>query len=107
MKVSVLERCGSGMVIASGVVGETAIELEGSWYFAPEAIDREQLQVTRRTYTCPYKGVCSWIDLSTPRTRAQNIAWVYQNPKPGYEAIKDWIGFYSHETQGTMVVEET
>ena len=105
MRYTLMERNGD-TVIASGVLGETVHLLEGSWYFAPEAVDLAYLHVTQRIYTCPYKGVCYWIDLNTPNTRAQNIAWVYQDPKPGYEMIKGCIGFYSHDTQGTTVIEE-
>ncbi len=95
----------SGEVVASGVLDETVVLLEGSWYFAPEAVNFDYLRVTERSYNCPYKGVCHWIDLNTPRTRAQNVAWVYDNPKPGYQAIRGYIGFGSEKTQGTLSVE--
>lgn len=93
----------SGSVIASGVENETARAFEGNWYFKPDAVSMEHLKVTERTYTCPYKGVCYWIDLEAPDHRAQNVAWVYRNPKPGYEFIKDEIAFYSRDTAGTKV----
>jgi uncharacterized protein (DUF427 family) len=95
----------TGAVIATGKAEETVIPFEGNWYFAPENVNMQHLKVTQRTYTCPYKGVCFWIDLATPNGYAQNIAWVYNNPKPGYEFIKDQIGFYARNTSGTMVEE--
>jgi uncharacterized protein (DUF427 family) len=61
------------------------------------------LKITNRTYTCPYKGVCFWIDLEIPDGRvAQNVAWVYRSPKPGYEFIQDQLGFYARPTSGTL-----
>lgn len=93
----------TGEVIASGNEQQYVIPFEGNWYFAPEVVNMEHLKVTERTYTCPYKGVCFWIDLETPNGYAQNVAWVYNNPKPGYEFIKDQIGFYARNTSGTIV----
>jgi uncharacterized protein (DUF427 family) len=87
--------------VAAGTQPNTMIVLEGHWYFPPSVVDMQYLRVTERTYTCPYKGVCYWIDLEAPGARAQNIAWVYRDPKPGFEMIKDWIGFFARDTAGT------
>ncbi len=95
----------SGEILASGIPGEDVIVMEGNWYFAPEVVKQDYLRVTDRSYTCPYKGVCYWIDLKSPTTRAQNIAWVYEDPKAGYSAIKGYIAFYSQNTQGTLAAE--
>lgn len=92
----------TGEVIASGNEKVNVVPFEGNWYFAPEAVDMKYLRVTERTYTCPYKGMCFWIDLEMPSGRAQNVAWVYNNPKPGYEFIKDQIAFYARNTSGTI-----
>jgi uncharacterized protein (DUF427 family) len=76
-------------------------EVEGAWYFAADQVDMTHLHITQRTYTCPYKGVCYWIDLDAAHTRAQNVGWVYFDPKPGYEYIKGKIAFYARSTAGT------
>ncbi len=63
----------------------------------------ENLVITERTYTCPYKGVCNWIDFKTADGRVvQNIGWVYRRMKPGYEFIQDQIGFYARPTSATI-----
>jgi len=95
----VIKERSSGGVIASG---ETICTLEGGWYFRPDQVNMEVLRVTERTYTCPYKGVCHWVDLESPRGRAQNVAWIYANPKSGYEMIKGLVGFNSSDTAGTL-----
>lgn len=92
----------SRTVIASGVVGDTALIHEDNWYFQPETVNLGVLDISERIYTCPYKGVCYWIDLRAPHTRSQNIAWVYRDPKPGYEAIKGMIGFYARGKSGIL-----
>ena len=105
MKLSI-QRKTNGEAIASGTEGETAQEFEGNWYFAPEAVDMTHLKVTSRIYTCAYKGTCFWIDLETPEGTVTNAAWVYQNPKPGYEFIKDQIGFYDRDTALSLAVRD-
>jgi len=93
----------SGEMIASAQDHQTVRLFEGNWYFKPEAVNMQHLKVTERTYTCPYKGVCFWIDLETPDgVKAQNVGWVYRNPKPTYEFIKDQIAFYARPTEGTL-----
>lgn len=93
-------------VIAQGSpADESAIVYEGNWYFRPEQVDMTYLRVTERTYTCPYKGVCFWVDLESPELKAQNIGWVYPNPMPGHEVIKDRIAFYARDTQGTIALK--
>lgn len=97
----------SQAVIAEGNPSDgTARIFESNWYFDPAQVDMTHLQVTDRTYTCPYKGTCYWIDLEAPDLQARNIAWVYNNPKEGFEMIKDAIGFYSRDTAGTQAVHD-
>ena len=91
----------TGAIIASGRENDTALEFEGNWYFAPDAVNMDYLRITDRTYICPYKGMCYWIDVLSGGQHTRNVAWVYQNPKPGYEFIKDRIGFYARSTSGT------
>ena len=93
----------NGEIIAAAQDNHTVRVFEGNWYFKPEAVNMQHLKVTDRTYTCPYKGVCYWIDLETSDgVMAQNVAWVYRNPKPTYEFIKDQIAFYTRPTTGTV-----
>jgi uncharacterized protein (DUF427 family) len=97
----------SGTLLAQGRTDDESVRVfEGNWYFAPEAVDMAHLKVTERTYTCPYKGTCFWVDLVTPDKTVQNVAWVYNTPKPGYEMIKDRIAFYTRDTAGTVSVRE-
>jgi uncharacterized protein (DUF427 family) len=97
----------TGEIIAKGAEDKNVRQFEGHWYFVPEVVNTTYLKVTDRTYTCPYKGVCYWIDLEAPGVYAKNIAWVYRQPQPGYEFIKDQLGFYARDTSGTKAVEVT
>jgi uncharacterized protein (DUF427 family) len=106
MPVTIRER-NSGEIIAEGNVNETTQWLEGNWYFAPEVVDMTRLKISNRTYTCPYKGVCFWVDLETGGETIRNVGWVYPDPKPSFAFIKDRIAFYGRDTAGTVIDAET
>ena len=93
-------------VLASGKVGKAVRLFEGAWYFVSEAVDKTHLVITGRTYICPYKGTCYWIDLKTPVYQAQNVAFTYFKVNPGYEFIKDQIGFYAGRRESTVQEDE-
>jgi uncharacterized protein (DUF427 family) len=86
----------SSAVLAEGEPAIDVLTYEGNLYFRPEAVSRDSLTVTPRTYTCPYKGTCHWVDF-TPAGGdvVKDVAWVYADPKPGHEVIKDRYGFYA------------
>lgn len=90
--------------LAQATLGEGVLVHEGSYYYAPELVDKAHLIVTDRIYTCPYKGICYWIDLRGSNGKIyKEVGWVYPNPKPGYEFIKDRIAFYPGIRSGTTV----
>ncbi|HEX2622958.1 MAG TPA: DUF427 domain-containing protein [Phototrophicaceae bacterium] len=103
----VIQQKDTHQIIASGQEDNgSVVILENNWYFAPDAVDMTHLKITSRPYTCPYKGVCYWLDLDAPDLKAKNIAWVYNDPKPGYERIKGKIAFYSRDTVGTVALKD-
>lgn len=103
-----IQQKNSDHILARGTDADgSVILLENNWYFAPEAVDMTYLKLTDRTYTCPYKGVCLWVDLDAPDMKAKNIGWVYPQPKPDYERIKDRIAFYARETAGTVALTDS
>ena len=92
--VTILEK-GSGSTLAKAEVGANLASYEGNWYFDPSAVEQGSLQLTDRTYTCPYKGTCHWVDFRGPDGEVvRDVSWVYQAPKPGHELIRGRYGFY-------------
>lgn len=87
--------------LASGIEDEQVQLFEGTWYFNADLVDMTNLVITERTYICPYKGVCYWIDLNAPEHQAENVAFTYFDVNPGYEFIKDKIGFYAGRQKNT------
>jgi uncharacterized protein (DUF427 family) len=101
MAVAIRER-ESDAVLARGERGAEVIEYEGNLYFDPAAVDANALLVTDRTYTCPYKGTCNWVDFVGPDGRTvPDVAWVYPETRAGHEAIRGRYGFYSGNRKST------
>jgi uncharacterized protein (DUF427 family) len=101
MSVTIRER-ESDTALAQAEVGPSLVKYEGNWYFEPTAVQTGVLQVTDRTYTCPYKGTCNWVDYVGPDGRTvRDVAWVYPTPKPGHEAIQGRYGFYAGSRNAT------
>jgi uncharacterized protein (DUF427 family) len=92
----VIHETRSGTLLAEGEPGGEVITYEGNLYFVPSAVNHGVLQVTERTYTCPYKGTCNWVDFQGPDGRTvPDVAWVYPRVKPGHEVIQGRFGFYA------------
>jgi uncharacterized protein (DUF427 family) len=93
----IIREAKSGSVLAEGTDdGQIVVRYEGNLYFAPGAVRSDALKVSERTYTCPYKGTCHWVDyVAGDGQVTRDVAWVYANPKHGHEIIKDRYGFYA------------
>lgn len=72
---------------------DDALPLEGGYYFEPDQVLQDHLIVTQRTYTCPYKGTCQWIDLESPAGIIPDVGWIYTRSLPGYEYIQGKFAF--------------
>jgi uncharacterized protein (DUF427 family) len=95
MSVTIRERT-SDTPLAQAEIGPSLARYKGNWYFDPAAVRADLLRVTERTYTCPYKGTCNWVDFVGPDGRtAPDVAWVYPEVKPGHELIRGRYGFYA------------
>jgi uncharacterized protein (DUF427 family) len=95
MGVTIREK-DSGTVLADAEVGPGLAKYEGNWYFDPSAVRADLLKVTERTYTCPIKGTCNWVDYVGPDgVTVQDVAWFYPEVKPGHELIEGRYGFYA------------
>ncbi len=95
MPITIKEKS-TGTPLASSEPGADVAAFEGNWYFNPSAVRQESLRVTDRTYTCPYKGTCNWVDFVTADgLTVKDVAWVYPSPKPGHDLIRGRYGFYA------------
>jgi uncharacterized protein (DUF427 family) len=92
----VIRETKTAAVLAEGEPGTDVVTYEGNLYFSPSAVNAQALRVSERTYTCPYKGTCNWVDFVGPDgATVRDVAWVYLRVKPGHEAIEGRYGFYA------------
>ncbi len=95
MSITIREK-NSGATLAEAEVGPGLAKYEGNWYFDPSTVRADVLKVTSRTYTCPIKGTCNWVDYVGPDgTIVKDVAWVYPEVKSGHEVIRGRYGFYA------------
>lgn len=95
MTTIILEKSTGAILAKAEEAPNALVRYEGNLYFDPESVAKETLRISERTYTCPYKGTCHWVDFVEPAGRVvQDVAWIYSEPKPGHERIKGRYGFY-------------
>jgi uncharacterized protein (DUF427 family) len=100
--VTIRER-NSGKTLAQADVGPKLAKYEGNWYFDPGAVQADALRVTERTYTCPIKGTCNWVDFVGPDGQTvRDVGWIYPKVKPGHEIIEGRYGFYAGSRNSTV-----
>ena len=66
------------------------------YYIPPDDIQRSHLVATRQTTVCEWKGLARYYDVIAGDKRAENAAWTYPEPAPGYAAMGDYVAFYPH-----------
>ncbi len=94
----------SGALLASAPEGsELVVPYEGNLYFDTSAVVEGSLRVSDRTYTCPQKGICNWIDFvdKMGSRTVRDVGWVYNKTNAGHEAIQGKYGFYAGNRGGT------
>lgn len=76
-------------------------------YYIPAADVREDLLVgSTSTSVCEYKGRASYATLRLPGRSIEDVAWVYRDPRPGYELLRDHYAFYASKVDEAWVGEE-
>ena len=95
------------------VIADTrrALTLEEAPYPAVRYLPREDVDVAalsrsaHETY-CPFKGDCSYFNLSDDDERLKDVAWSYENPFEAVIAIKDHLAFYADRVDIQMTSPE-
>jgi uncharacterized protein (DUF427 family) len=96
-----------GVVLADTIRGYRVLETAGApvYYVPPEDVDRTLLRPSSHRSTCEWKGQASYRSYVGSR-RIDDIAWSYDDPNPGYEAIRGFLAFYAVKVDEAWVGEE-
>lgn len=73
------------------------------YYVPPQHVRLELLTLSTLRTECEYKGTASYYDLALDGRTVRNVAWVFTDPKPGYEAIRGRIAFYPGRVDAAFV----
>lgn len=65
-----------------------------SLYIPPEDVRMELLEPVDRKTFCEWKGVATYFDLCVAQERVAEAAWCYQEPRRGFESLRDFLAFY-------------
>lgn len=68
--------------------------LEGNYYFPIDSVNKNYLQESHHTSTCPWKGVANHFDLVVKNNINKNAAWYYADPSEQAIEIKNHIAFW-------------
>jgi uncharacterized protein (DUF427 family) len=98
----------AGELLAETTRGIRVLETAGApvYYFPPEDVRTDLLEpVGHRTF-CEWKGPADYLDAVVGDRRVPRVAWRYQEPLPGYEAITGWYAFYAGRVDAAYVDDE-
>lgn len=73
------------------------------FYIPPTDIKMEMLVKTAKTSMCEFKGRAGYYDLVLPQGNIVSVAWSYENPRRGFEVIKDHLAFYPSKLEACYV----
>jgi uncharacterized protein (DUF427 family) len=71
-------------------------------YFPPADVDMTLLKRSQKTTTCPIKGTASYYRLAADDEDGAEVAWTYEEPVPGVEAIRGHLAFYPDRIDVTI-----
>ncbi len=65
-----------------------------TFYIPPEDVRADLLVPAEGGSVCEWKGIAVYRDLVLPDRRIARAAWVYHDPRGGFERIRDHVAFY-------------
>lgn len=93
-----------GKVIADAADSDV-ISIEGNSYFPPSALTADVFSDSPTAYTCPWKGVAQYHDVSAGGSNHHDAAWSYPSPYPGASdrVGRDFSGYVAFDTNQVSV----
>jgi len=71
-------------------------------YFPPADVDMTLLKRSQKTTTCPIKGTANYYQLAADGDDEAEVAWTYEEPMAGVEAIRGHLAFYPDRIDVTI-----
>ena len=69
-------------------------QVEGNYYFPPEALKKEYFVDSPTTSVCGWKGTANYYTVKVGEEVNKDAAWVYRTPKEAAKEIADHVAFW-------------
>lgn len=76
------------------------------YYLPPADVRLDLLTPGRGRSVCEWKGKATYHTLSLGSRRIEDVAWSYERPLPGFEAITSFLAFYPARVDEAWVGDE-
>jgi uncharacterized protein (DUF427 family) len=98
----------AGVTVADSSRGLRILETSHppTYYIPPEDVRLDLLKSTDRRSFCEFKGTARYQSLRVGDRVAEDCAWSYPNPTPGYEALRDHLAFFADRVDECWVDHE-
>jgi uncharacterized protein (DUF427 family) len=96
-------------IIGGAVVADAPepdlISIEGNYYFPPAAVSGGVLSASPTPYTCPWKGVAQYHDVTVDGAAHHDAAWSYPDPYPAsFDRVgRDYSGYIAFDKQQVTI----
>ncbi|AGZ40988.1 DUF427 domain-containing protein [Actinoplanes friuliensis] len=93
-----------GTVVADAPESEL-VTIEGNFYFPPSSLKSELFSNSDTPYTCPWKGVAQYHDVSVGDAVHHDAAWSYPDPYPAsFDRVgQDYSGYVAFDKSQVSV----
>jgi uncharacterized protein (DUF427 family) len=97
-----------GEVVAETTRGLRVVETASppSYYFPPEDVELDALDRSTHWSVCEWKGEAAYHSYARAGRRVENVAWSYERPNPGYEALAGHLAFYAGRVDEAWIGDE-
>jgi uncharacterized protein (DUF427 family) len=66
-----------------------------TYYIPPKNVRMDLLEATDRRTFCEFKGSARYFTLRVGDRVAEDCAWTYPDPTPGYAELRDHVAFFA------------
>ncbi len=98
-----------GELLADTTRGHRVLETAGApvYYFHHDDVRMERLTASTRRTICEWKGAATYHTfVGRGGRQVEDVAWSYEAPNPGYEAIRGHLAFYAGRVDEAWVGDE-
>ena len=94
----------NGEVIADAPDGEL-ISIEGNFYFPPSSLTAGAFRDSATPYTCPWKGVAQYHDVTAGGATHHDAAWSYPTPYTDsfVKVGRDYSGYVAFDKKQVQI----